>query len=185
MKKRLALALLAVATITGCGAPLAPVSAPPTNMAVVSDVGVTRNGGISPVAVRTYTTVNGNRVEVSGARCEVRSKQMRGSLVTPQVVNIPNYSQSDALAARGKPENLQVTCRYNGKVGAALIPSARNQAEALAIVKPSQVTTTQGPVNNGGVASEIGLYIGNSIASGIHNSLPWKFFYYPITVDLK
>jgi len=185
MKKKPLVTLLAVACVAGCGAPLEPVSGPPTAMAVVSEAGVQRNGGISPVVVRTYLKVNGQDVEVSGARCTVRSKQLRGALVSPQVLRIPNYKQSDALPSRGKPENLQVSCSYNGKTGSAIIPSARNQMEALSIIKPETQTSGQTSVGAGGVAGEVGVYIGNSIAQGIHNSLPWKFFYAPIKVDLK
>ncbi|WP_170473132.1 hypothetical protein [Ruegeria arenilitoris] len=115
--------------------------------------------------------------EVAGARCKVQSKQLRATVVTPQIVRVPKFKQTGSLPNRGRPENLLISCNLDNKKGSTDVFASRHPSEAYAMYagESSSDADTAGP--NGGVAVEIGTFIGNAINRQLFLAFAWTYLY--------
>lgn len=72
--------------------------------------------GKAQMVVRAYTLDSaGKRQEMSGASCNIASKELRGGVTTPAIATYPLFIQANRFPNAGKPGNVKVTCRAKGK----------------------------------------------------------------------
>lgn len=61
--------------------------------------------------VRSFVMQGGDRVEVVGARCTLRSRDVTATVTTPALVHVPLYIQGARFTDRGRPSKMTVTCK--------------------------------------------------------------------------
>ena len=169
MRRWLSLAGLAV--LAACG------TSPALDLRPVSDVRLLSNPehsfGRNVVTVRSFAMdAEGNRVEIAGAQCRLRSAWFSvAPLVTPGQFVAPNYLQAERFAERGRPPAISGTCTFDGKrVAVRSDPTVQrlNSTDSGVPAYNAQTGQTVTPTTT-------------TLTSRLSSSLPW--FYPSISVE--
>ena len=153
-----AMALAAVAVVlSACGGtPLIQVTQKPIVATYHRNVPEDRIFGSSEIVIRSFRGGD-PRVEFAGAKCTLRSDDVRASFTTPAIVVVPKYKQRRSFPNRGRPSEVTVNCRAGGE---KVITSF------FAKDKEVQAAT------NAGIGGAI---LSMAVSGAIASSSPWRY----------
>lgn len=158
-------AACALLAVTACTKPL-EVTTAPKRAAYVAGFDQGRVARSNTITVRTYTGRKRDREEFAGARCQMKSAEIKANFVTPAKIIVPAFVQKRAYANRGRPTQLRIVCKANGKTGVESFSAANKKVS----------TST-----NAGITGAI---LTTIVSGAIASSTPWKYpDVLPVQVD--
>ena len=149
--------ILCGALMLGACAEQIEITEPPVAVGVIQGVSNERIANSTEMTVRTFTSVDGERAEVGGLACTLRSDELSAQFNSPASVFVPRFVQSNRFENRGRPTPLLIRCEGNGLSGVV-----SQDAES------KQISTA----TNAGIAGAI---LTTAISAAAANSTPWKF----------
>lgn len=155
MRKKRAFFVAALA-VSGCAAKM-DMTAPDVTAGIRDGVDRDRLTSYRPMEVRTYTTQDGQSVEVGGLSCVLSSDEVTAAVVTPARVNLPRFVQSGNFDDRGRPAQLQVRCQGGDFEGAETVFALDKQV---------------GTATNAGIGGAI---LTTVVTAAVASSTPWQF----------
>lgn len=107
------IALIGVAALglAACAPDGLEITSAPQSMKKLRTIPQDRSLGTSVATVRAYVEQGDETVEVAGARCTLRSRDVSATVTTPAMVRLPLYVQGARFADRGRPSDLTLSCR--------------------------------------------------------------------------
>ncbi|PJI86200.1 hypothetical protein BC777_2565 [Yoonia maricola] len=170
--KRTSFCGLALVAFAACADTSLPVSGPTVAMTQSRAINADQTIGTSTTLVRTFIKdAEGNRTEISGVTCRLRSDQLSAQVITPQNVAYPTFLQAARFEKRGLPDALVVTCSNGDRSGTQVMPPV---TQGSARPQPGTTTTTSGSTT---VSTSLVPLTGN-----ISSSYPWTF---PARLDVE
>ena len=160
--KRLLLAILPVMGVTACVPTILEITEPPAGVSFSQNAPMDRiRDKVTSTTIRTYQMVKDEdgeetRVEVGGARCNLKSDHLSASVVTPQQVQLPKYDQIPKIQGRGVPPSILVSCSANGLNGQQLLAA-----------KPGEILS-----GSGNLVVDLVLIAGSAAAAA---TADWRF----------
>ena len=116
-----------------------------------------RVAGKTVIVVRTNTGYQKELKEVAGAKCSMESDEIYASFTSPAKVTVPTFSQRAKFTNRGRPSQLRIECRINGRFGVATINANDKEISAA---------------TNAGVGGAI---VSVLVSGAIAATTPWRY----------
>jgi hypothetical protein len=169
---------LAASVLSACYTPL-EMSGPAKTASLRNGPPQERVLGTASSYIRTYhINAEGERVEIGGAQCTVRSAHFSAKVVSPQEVVYPSFLQADRFKDRGNPGPVKVICKGSGKSGELTV-----QATPANMSMGVAQTQVYAQYSDGTTSLAGGSFTAPMYSKQLASSYPWKYAQ-TIIVDL-